>query len=327
MKNNVRTPAWRISSTVALAAALLGSACQAPQTAAPATPTSIILSTGPQGGGFYPLGEQLAAELRGLMPDVSIKTVASSGAVSNVMAIQRGEADLGFTFADVAYIAYSGQLAPESMPFDRLRGIAVLQLTPISLVARSDLPIRGPADLRGRSVGLGPAGSGTALTANLILRSFGLDPSVFRPETIGFQDAATGVLDGTLDAMFDNAINQSDSLKRAIEGGARVIPIEGPPVDTLRREYPFLKLTIVPREMYPIMDRSVHTIGVDGLLICRRDLDERLVYEITKQLIVSLQPLAAKGALQLMDLDQAPATTIPLHDGAARYYRERELSR
>jgi TRAP transporter TAXI family solute receptor len=311
----------------AVLAALSGSACSAPETAAPAAQTTIVLNSGLQGGGFYPLGEQLAAELRGHMPDVTIKTVMSSGAVSNVMAIQRGEADLAFTFADVAYIAYSGQLAPESTPFDRLRGIAVLQLTPISLVARSGLPIRGPADLRGRRVGLGPEGSGTALTANLILRAFGLDPSVFHPETIGFQDAAARLLDGTLDAMFDNAINQSDSLKRVIEGGARVIPIEGPPVDTLRRDYPFLKLTVVPREMYATMDRSVHTIGVDGLLICRRDLDERLVYEITKQLIVSLQPLAAKGALRLMDLDQAPATTIPLHDGAARYYRERELSR
>jgi TRAP-type uncharacterized transport system substrate-binding protein len=29
----------------------------------------------------------------------------------------------------------------------------------------------------------------------------------------------------------------------------------------------------------------------------------------------------------MMDLDQAPATPIPLHEGAARYYRELELSK
>jgi len=33
------------------------------------------------------------------------------------------------------------------------------------------------------------------------------------------------------------------------------------------------------------------------------------------------------GSLRLMNLDQASATSIPLHDGAARYYREQELFR
>jgi TRAP-type uncharacterized transport system substrate-binding protein len=28
-----------------------------------------------------------------------------------------------------------------------------------------------------------------------------------------------------------------------------------------------------------------------------------------------------------MDLEQAPATPVPLHEGAARYYREREFQR
>jgi TRAP-type uncharacterized transport system substrate-binding protein len=65
---------------------------------------------------------------------------------------------------------------------------------------------------------------------------------------------------------------------------------------------------------------------VDGLLICRRDLDEPLVYELTKQLIASRQSAEPGGPLARMDLQLAPATPIPLHDGAARYYRERELS-
>jgi TRAP transporter TAXI family solute receptor len=95
----------------------------------------------------------------------------------------------------------------------------------------------------------------------------------------------------------------------------------------MRREYPFFNLTVVPRDMYPGLDRPVHTIGVDGLLVCRRDLNEQLVYELTKQLIASRQSADASGPLARMDLQLAPATPIPLHDGAARYYRERELSR
>jgi len=315
----------RVALALTIAAAAAG--CHRPPPTETPERRVVRLATGPRGGGFFPLGEQVAAALGPLLPNVEIKTIVSSGAVSNLESVQRGEADLGFTFADVAYISFNGQLDDNPVPFDRLRGIAVLQLTPISLVARADAPIRGLADLRGRRVAVGPLGSGTALTANLVLHAFGLDPPIVHVEAVSFQDAATRVLNGTLDAMFDNAISQSDSLKRATEGGARPVPIEGPAVDRLRRDYPFFKVTVIPREMYPRTAGAVHTIGVDGLLICRRDLDQALVYELTKQLFTSLQSLSNSGALGLMDLDQAPATPIPLHDGAARYYRERELAR
>jgi hypothetical protein len=130
-------------------------------------------------------------------------------------------------------------------------------------------------------------------------------------------------LSGELDAMFDNAISRSESLKRATDAGATFVPIEGAAVDRLRGDYPFLTATVISREFY---GTSVHTLGVDGVLICRSDLDEPLVYELTKQLFLSLKSLG-RGPLRFMDVDQAPATPIPLHPGAARYYRERELSR
>lgn len=284
--------------------------------------TAIRLVTGPEGGGFLPLGQQIAGALSQRMSGVEITAVHSAGAVANINAIQRGEAELAFTFADVAYMAFSGQLSRHSPPFTQLRGIAVLQVTPIALVARPGLSIRDPGALRGLRVGVGPEGSGTAVTASLILQAFGLAEDV-RVETIGFQEAAERLLSGRLDAMFDNAINRSASLKRATDGGARFVPIEGPAADRVRRDYPFLTATLLSRELY---GNSVHTIGVNGLLICRSNLDEGLVYELTKQLFLSLT-LLGRGALRFMDVEQAPATSVPLHPGAARYYRERALSR
>jgi hypothetical protein len=157
----------------------------------------------------------------------------------------------------------------------------------------------------------------------LILRAFGLEAGDLQIESIGFEDGVTKLLNGDLDAMFDNAISRSRALQRAAKGGARFVPIEGPSADRLRREHPFLRVTVIAPELY---GTSVRTIGVDGLLICRSDLDETLVYELTKQLFASLKTLG-RGALRSMDVKQAPATPVPLHPGAARYYRERELSR
>ena len=279
--------------------------------------------TGPVGGGSLPLGEEIAAALSEGLQGVAIETIHSAGAVSNVHAIHRGEAEIALTFADVAYLSFSGQLGPEQTPLDRVRGIAVLQVAPVALVVRPGLHVRSPEDLRGRRIGLGPEGSGTAVTAGLILRAFGLDADEIHTETIGFQEGTVRLLDGRLDAMFDNAIIPSSALKRAAEGGARFIDIDGPPADRLRREYPFLRATLIAPELYGML---VRTIGVDGLLICREDVDENLVYALTKQLFASLDTLG-RGVLKSMDVKQAPATPVPLHPGAARYYRERELSR
>ena len=99
--------------SVLVVVVLLGAvgAC-ATDTAHEATPSRLIrLSTGPEGGGFFPLGEEIAASLR--MRDLDVRTIVSTGGIANVRAIQGGEADLGLTFADIAYTAFSGQFGPD----------------------------------------------------------------------------------------------------------------------------------------------------------------------------------------------------------------------
>src|SRR5262249_52280247 len=155
------------------------------------TPRPLVrLTTGPPGGGFYPMGEGIAQAYAKSMPGVKVETHASSGAVANVEAIQRGDADLGFTFADVAYIASLGQLSGSSQPYDRLRGIAVLQLTPLHFVARADSGIQTIADLRGRRVSMGAPGTGTSLIVQLLLEAYGVPVSSVHVEPLPFDEAA-----------------------------------------------------------------------------------------------------------------------------------------
>ena len=72
----------------------------------------------------------------------------------------------------------------------------------------------------------------------------------------------------------------------------------------------------------------MHTIGVDTVLVCRVDLAESLAYDVTRAMFEALPRNAAPVPwTTLLDLERAAATPIPLHQGAARYYRERELLR
>jgi uncharacterized protein len=305
--------------------ALLGYACAAP--VPPKPRPRLRLTTGTPGGSFHPLGAALASAFRADPGGFDVEVRESAGSVSNVEAIQRAEADVGFAFADVVYTAFVGQLEGNARPFDRLRGVAVMGLTPMHFVASATSEIRDVPGLRGRRVGVGRPGSGTALSAGLVLRAHGLQPGDVRVEALGYNEAAERLAAGTLDALFVDGSYPLDSVTRATRAGSRLLPLRGASIDRLRHEYPFLGATVIPGGTYPGHSASVHTVGVDNVLVCTSRLEEAVVYEVTRRFHEALPSLAAnQQALRFMDLEQAPATPIPLHEGAARYYRERELS-
>jgi len=303
----------------------IGSATAACRAPAPSAPRPVVrLTSGTPGAGFYPLGQALARAYGQALPPLDVQPRDSAGSVANVEALQRGDADIGLSYADVAYVAFVGRLEGRPQAFDELRGIAVLELTPVHLVVRANSGIRDAGQLRGRRIGVGLQGSGSALTANIVLAALGIDAFSVQLEPLRYVDAGSRLAAGTLDAMFVTGGDPMGSVRASTEAGARLVPLTGPAIERLRHDYPFFRPTVIPGGTYPGHPDPVHTIGVDNLLVCRRSLDESLVHDLTMRFFEMLPSLSM---LTLMDLDQAPATPIPLHDGAARYYRERELSR
>ena len=84
----------------------------------------------------------------------------------------------------------------------------------------------------------------------------------------------------------------------------------------------------IPRDIYPGQNAVIPTVGIDMVVLCRRDLDESIVYELTTQLFNAYPQLSGvEASLRFLNINEAPATPIPLHAGAARYFREREVTR
>jgi TRAP transporter TAXI family solute receptor len=105
---------------------------------------------------------------------LGVNVVTEGGSsVIGLQNLQSGRIDLAMAMADVAYLAYAGQL-DSSPPFDRLRGMAVVSLNTLHLLVARDAPIRAITDLEGRRIALGPRGSATALIAGLVLDAYGI---------------------------------------------------------------------------------------------------------------------------------------------------------
>ena len=108
----------------------------------------------------------------------------------------------------------------------------------------------------------------------------------------------------------------------------RLLPIGRTVTNQLRGSYPFLKPVTVAANQLPGQSQPIETLGAEWLLVCRSDLSEDLVYQLTRAFFEQLPALARDhGEAALIDPEQAPAAPIPLHAGAARYYREREILR
>lgn len=248
--------------------------------------------------------------------DIQVDEEARETAI--VTAVHNGDADVAFAHADLSYLAYVGQW--DGPPLDRLRGIATLNTSPLYVLVRNDSRIRSLDDLRGRRVNIGQPGSSTAFTLEIVLQALGGD---VRKSYEPFQESLAKVANGSLDATFAIDGYPLDSVRRALAEGARLVSLSEPSTRGLRREHPFVRPVVIPRGVYG--EGAIPTMGIERLLICRDGLDEELAYRVTKVFFEALPELSSSDwQLRQMDVENAPATPVPLHGGAGRYYREQE---
>jgi hypothetical protein len=316
-------PARRLWS-VALALALTPwlAACRAP--GPPAERQVLRISTA-----FAPFSTRLIEEYRMAMPDLAITEVRSAFSSDGLTRIRNGDLDVGVVLADDAYRAYFGEDATNPRPESSVRAISLLQPLPTYLLARAGSGIHSVADLKGKTVAVGPQNSSVWKLGTLVLKAFNVEPVTITPLS-SREVAVKGLRDGTFDAIMLPGYVYPEAFTESLlrERGAYLLPIDGPPVERLRQESPFVRVVMIPRDIYPGQDQIVPTVGIDMLIVCRRDLDERLAYRLTEQLFNVFPRLArVEATMRFLNIEEAPATPIPLHPGAARYFRERELSR
>lgn len=314
----------RVWSIGLAAAACWG--CERPAPAQAAAEPPLRIGSGARGGSFHADGEALVQVWRNLGLSIPIRNEETAGSVANLEALQNGQTDCAFSYSDVAYEARAGRLPDQRQPFDRLRGVALVQLSPLYFLVPADSSIRSVRDLHGRNVALRSKDSGSLQAAMLVLEAFGLDPSSITIINESFLGSFARLQDGTVDAVFILTGQPSDSVARAVADKARILPIAGDAVTRLREQYPFLRPVLILGGTYAGYDASIRTVGVESLLLCSETVSAERVHQVTKAWFMTAGKLTADGEMSdAISSDLGAATPVPLHEGAKRYYRERQL--
>lgn len=249
--------------------------------------------------------------------------VATDGSGHVVAGVQRGDGALGLAQSDLVYTAFRRGTNEDSHPFQNLRGIAVGKLNRLFALVRNEASIRSVADLRGKRVAVSPLGTGGEPLARMLLGGYGLTYADLDVRHHQNHEMEHYFQAERLDAMLIvGSYATEDAIAPTIGRQLRPLPIDAQLVSRLRGDYPFIRPVQIEWHNDAGVQR-VESIGTDALLIARRDLPERLVYEVTRAMMENDLVETAISP----DAEMAPATPIPLHPGAARYYRELQLRR
>ena len=293
----------------------------------------VTIASGWVVGVYYPLAGAMS-RIAYNAKDLNIRaTVESSGAsVANAQLIGTGDADFALLQNDIAYYAYNGTTlaAFNGKPVKSMGGIFTIYPELVHIVATQGSGVKSVRDLRGKRVVLGPQGSGTEQNALQILEMHGLKESDVRAERIDAAAAADQIKDARVDAaFFTTGLGSAVIIDTFISGKAVMVPVTAGEGDALKKKYPFYTMERIPANTYKGQETEITTPAVMAMMVAKADLPEDLVYRFTKAIFDDLKQFhAAHAAAKNLTLQSATAgMPIPLHPGAAKFFKEKGITK
>ena len=285
--------------------------------------------TGGPMGTYYAIGNAMTEVLNPLLTDSELVLESSGASKANLEMIEEGDAQLATVQNDVMSYAYTGtSLFEEEGAYKNFSAVAGLYDETIQIIT-ADENLKSVADLAGKKVSVGDAGSGVEFNAREILEVYGLSFDDITVVNGSFAEAADGLEKGEIDAAFIVA----GAPTAAVEELARVkkiflIPMDAEHISTLQGTYEFYTESTIPAGTYEGIEEEVVTVSVRATLVASNDVSEDAVYDLLKALFENKDALVEKNVkFESLNLEDAvKGMSVPFHPGAQKYYDEQAVT-
>ncbi len=303
---------------------------------APANATSqarvLVMGSGPVNGTYYPAAGAVCRVVNKEKESHGLRCLVETGSGSgaNIQGLRDGSLDLAIVQSQAQYQAYKGEgVFKDAGPFPELRTLLSLHGEAIAIVVGKDSGIKTLEQLKGKRINLGHPGSFQRTMADLVIEAFGwTEKSFSHALEIEPGDVGRALCDGQVDAVFLTGVQPQEEMQAMLtECGGKVLAVEGKAIDALLEKTPYLSRTVIPAALYTGQDEDIATIGVTATLVTTTKLPDTAAYEIVKEVVENFTPLMEMHqALSTIDQEQigTAGLSAPLHDGAARYFREKK---
>lgn len=292
------------------------------------------LATSTVGGTWYPLGGAIGSIIGQAYPQLQVNAEVTGGTVDNLKLLKNDQVELAFTTNDQAFLAYEGQGEFEGDPIDNFQGLLGGHGIYWHLYTLADTGITSIADLEGKRVSLGAAGSIGNSIGQEVIEAHGLIMGEdWQPEYLGHGDGPGALLDGRIDAaLIISSFPTSAVTDITSTQGDDVVFINPDPevLDQLLEEKPYWSKAEIPAGVYSGVDEPIPgSFGVHTILVAHESVSEPAAYAITKAILENSDELAQTHALG-KEWNKDTATrgiegVIPFHPGAEAYLKEQKL--
>ena len=287
--------------------------------------TVIVHGTATPGGGFPVYGDAFATTLNETDATLTVLPKNTRGSTENVPLLEAGQLDTGQVTGEVTYEAISGIGRPPA----NIRILSAMYSNSGLFIVRADSPYKTIADLKGKPIAWGAAGSGFIVLARYAMDGLGLDMHKdFAAHLL--EKAADGpamVLDGRAAALWGGGVGWPGFV--AVSNGPAGARFVAPNADEIKRitaKHTFIKPITLPAGSYPGQQAAVATVGSWSFVLARPTLPDEVAYRLARALhkgeaAIGKRLEQARESTLANTLAAAPRTDL-IHPGVLEYMRE-----
>jgi TRAP transporter TAXI family solute receptor len=284
----------------------------------------IFLATGSETGTYYSFGIALGQVMKDKIgQEFGVQSTGASKA--NIQLVADGDVDMAIVQNDVMDYAFNGTntFAAEGA-LSGFSAVATLYAEVVQIVAKPG--ITSVADLKGKTVSVGDAGSGTEFNAAQIFEAYGMTFDDINKQSLGFTDSADKFKDGQLDAFFVTAGAPTTCITDlATSNDFVILSIGETEMQYLKDNYGYYtEYTLAAGTYGEKQPEDAVTVAVKATLIAADDLSEDVVYNVTKGIFENIDAIKATHAKgeELSADNGVQGVSIPFHAGAEKYFKE-----
>ncbi len=289
----------------------------------------VRMVSGPSGGSWYPLGAKIMQVMDEEIDGITTSNT-SGGGISNILSVNDGDAEVGFSYAHTAANGVNGR-GKFSKPQKNVRHLATLYGSMFQVAVRADSPIKSFDDMKGANISPGKAKwTGTAF-AEAILKEYGITFDSIRQNGgtvhhVSYTESVALMKDGHVD-VFMAATNmpQASFLELEQSPGIRFIGIDDPAKHKkILDDNPGFVPGVMPQGVYKSVDRDIPTLGITVNMVVNADLPDDLVYKMCKSLWANHAKFVEVKSVwkRVKQEDALKGVAIPVHPGAQKCYDE-----
>ena len=336
--NNKKTSAKRILSLVLLIAMLFtlgacsnsssaSSAAPTPASSAPPASSSgktsfYSFGAGGSGGTWYTMVGGIIPLFNDNIPNVNFSVSATGGSGENATRLFNGDDDFGMLYDQHIYDSFKGTGDFTGKASDTIQVLCQIYDSCHYFVTLKKTGITSLADLEGKAVAYGAAGSMTNANSRMVFDTLGINVT---GQDMSYDDAASALKDGTIMALGQGGAPASGVVELAATVDIVIIPISDEEMAKLVEVSPFCVPGVLPANTYQGQTEDVPSFYNTVFWCANKSVSDDIVYqslEVAFKNVEYLNTVHAQWSTLCNTPDTVKALGAVYHPGAEKYWNE-----